>query len=144
MYTGNCIASSNLALSARKNRLFHKVLAIVFTSENSGVCFYDFRPQSHIRDHVSDMRSSYPLFFVSNLQKSGHGEFANITWRTPRTATFALCQIIFLQKSLEKTIPAASEMRTFEINTLILQAIPIFSSILCSSQHISIKFCNKN
>ena len=93
---------------------------------------------SHIRDHVSDMRSSYTLFFISNLQKSGHGEFANITQTMPRTATFVLCQIIFLQKSLEKTIPAASRMRTFEINTLILQEISIFSSILCSWHRISI------
>ena len=41
VYTGNCITSSNLALSTTKNRLFHKVLAIVSIAENSDRFPYD-------------------------------------------------------------------------------------------------------
>ncbi len=133
---GNCIESSNLSLSAMEKRLYYKVLAIISGMENSGVFSYDFLQKSHMRDHILHMRSSYPPFFVSNLQKSGHGEFANTTRISSRTAVFVLCQIIFLKKSLEKTIPVASGIRTFETNALILQAISTFSSILCMSWHI--------
>ena len=130
---GNCIESSNLSLSAMEKRLYYKVLAIISGMESSGVFSYDFLQESHMRDHILHMRSSYPPFFVSNLQKSGHGEFAKIIGITPRTVTFVRCQIIFLQKSLEKTMPVASGIRTFETNALILQAISTFSSILCLS-----------